>query len=73
MHLVRVGQTSLQLTLSIEEAAHLQDGLAAMLRAVPLAPSVSLARMPWETCRRLVQQLARVLVYTPTGRDTDGA
>jgi hypothetical protein len=72
MHLVRVGHTSLRLTLSIEEAAHLQDGLAAMLRAVPLAPSVPLARMPWETCRRLVQQLAGALVHTSSGSNADG-
>jgi hypothetical protein len=73
MHLVRVGQTSLRLTLSIEEAAHLQEGLAALLRVAPLAPSVQLARAPRATCRRLVQQLARALVQTPTGRDADGA
>jgi len=68
MHLVRVGHTSLRLTLSIEEAAHVQEGLAALLRAVP---SVPLARTPWATCRRLVQQLARALVHTSTRSDAD--
>lgn len=71
MHLVRVGQTSLRLTLSIEEAVHVQEGLAALLRVAPLAPSVQLARTPWATCRRLVQHLARALVQTPPGSNAD--
>jgi hypothetical protein len=68
MHLVRVGTTALRLTMSREEAAHVQDALAMLLRASPTAPR---GRAPWATWRRLVQQLARELVQPQGANDVE--